>query len=214
MGDFPGAVFIGPIRAPGGALQVVGGEVEISFEEFKKFAQAHPDRWEPRALRADRKMEKPILTRHRLRVRRWVDLAAAFLSRSSWSTATPQAVAGYNASSRSISSSPAITSSAPRYRRTMDPVPIELASPSSTLRQTLHRLHREHALWRFPRLATRSRAPLRHEAHRGALHQRLHDHPRRADEHLLFPTIWDPAIDNTRLEMAASHDCRIWNWYR
>jgi hypothetical protein len=31
-------------------------------------------------------------------------------------------------------------------------------------------------------------------------------------QHLLFPTVWDTTTDTTHLEMAASHDARVWNW--
>jgi hypothetical protein len=36
--------------------------------------------------------------------------------------------------------------------------------------------------------------------------------PGAPDQHLLFPTVWDTATDDTHLEMAASHDGRVWNW--
>ena len=36
--------------------------------------------------------------------------------------------------------------------------------------------------------------------------------PGAPDQHLLFPTVWDTTDDATRLEMAVSHDGRVWNW--
>jgi len=36
--------------------------------------------------------------------------------------------------------------------------------------------------------------------------------PKAPDHHLLFPTVWDTSTDSTRLEIAASHDGRAWNW--
>jgi hypothetical protein len=36
--------------------------------------------------------------------------------------------------------------------------------------------------------------------------------PGAPDHHLLFPTVWDTTSDDTHLEMAASHDTRLWNW--
>lgn len=36
--------------------------------------------------------------------------------------------------------------------------------------------------------------------------------PGAPDHHLLFPTVWDTSDDTTHLEMAASHNGRLWNW--
>jgi hypothetical protein len=94
--SFPGGVFIDPTAPTEQRYKSVGGEVEISFSEFKQFAERHPDRWEPRALRADRKMERPILTLHGFVSAdglTWRKLPEPFTVEHS----DTQVVAGYNA---------------------------------------------------------------------------------------------------------------------
>jgi hypothetical protein len=36
--------------------------------------------------------------------------------------------------------------------------------------------------------------------------------PGAPDNHLMFPAVWDMADDTTSVEMATSHDDRVWNW--
>lgn len=36
--------------------------------------------------------------------------------------------------------------------------------------------------------------------------------PGAPDQHLLFPSIWDMGSDTTTLDIAASHDGKVWNW--
>jgi hypothetical protein len=210
--NFPGSVFIDRTAPPTERYKSVGGEVEISFEEFKAFAAKHSDRWEPRALRADRKMEKPILSLHGFTSAdgiTWKKLPEAFTVEHS----DTQVVAGYDAARRKYFIFTRHYFVGPRaVGAPMDPVPMSwLGEFNGSGRRSIGYTESDRfADFPLSQVALIPRSDMKPS-------QMLYTNgyttiPGAPDEHLLFPTVWDTSMDNTHLEMAASHDLRMWNW--
>ena len=210
--EFPGSVFIDPTAPAEERYKSVGGEVEISFAEFKAFAKKHPDRWESRALRADRKMEKPILSVGGFVSAdglRWRKLPESFTVEHS----DTQVVGGYDAGRKKYFIFTRNYFVGPRaIGAPMDPAPMSwLGEFNGSGRRSIGYTESDRfADFPLSRLLLAPRSDLKPTE---MLYTNCYTTiPGAPDHHLLFPTVWDTATDATHLEMAASHDVQVWNW--
>ena len=210
--DFPGDVFIDPAAPPQERYKSVGGEVDITFADFKKFAEKHPDRWEPRALRTDRKMANPIPTVQGFVSAdglRWRKLPEPFTIEHS----DTHVVAGYDAARKKyfiFTRNYFVGSRA--VGAPMDPHPMSwIGELDGSGRRSIGYTESDRFA-DFP-VSQLLLAPRTDMGPTRLLYTNSYTTiPGAPDHHLLFPTIWDTTNDATHLEMAAAHDTRAWLW--
>jgi hypothetical protein len=212
LADFPGTVFIDPSAPAAERYKSVGGEVEISFEEFKAFAKKHPDRWESRALRADRKMERPILSVTGFVSAdglTWRKLDEPFTVEHS----DTLVVGGYDVARKKYIIFTRNYFVGPRaVGAPMDPAPMSwLGEFNGSGRRSIGYMESDR-FRDFP-LSRLILAPRSDFKPTEMLYTNCYTTiPGAPDHYLLFPSIWDTTTDATHLQMAASHDAQVWNW--
>jgi hypothetical protein len=206
-----GAVFVDPKAPPAERYKSVVG-TEISFEEFLAFKDKHPDRWESRALRKDRRQAKPILAIGGMTSAdgiRWNTMPEPFTVEHS----DTQIVGGYNGQTRKYFVFTRNYFVGPRAVGAPHDTPNLpwLGEYNGSGRRSIGYTESD-VFGDFPvsRLILAPRSDMKPGE---LLYTNCYTTiPGAPDHHLLFPTVWDTTSDATHLEMAASHDGRVWNW--
>ncbi len=206
--EAPQCVFIDPAAPPEARYKGVS-DGQVSVAEFRRFIEKHPDRWEHRALRKDANFILAVFGYQSPDGLRWTRLTEPFTIEHS----DTQIVATYDAVQKKYM---LFTRNYFVGRRSMrapqDPVGMGWLGDARGAGRRSIGYTESSRFGDFPLskliLTPRSDMPP---------HQLLYTNcyttiPRAPDHHLLFPTVWDTSDDTTHLEMAASHDGRLWNW--
>jgi hypothetical protein len=206
---FPGSVFIDPTAPAEERYKCVAGD-DLNMEQFRRFIEKHPDRWEPRALRKDvdrvltgvqgfvsadgltwRKLPEPFTVEH---------------SDTQIIGAYNQTLKKYVIFTRHWFVGPLAADAPPDTRNTT-----WIGDSNGAGRRSIGYTESDR-FGDFPlsRLIVTPRLDMKPSQ---LLYANCYTtFPGAPDQHLLFPSVWDTTTDTTHLEMLASHDGRTWNW--
>lgn len=204
----PQSVFVDPNADPAARYKGVSGG-DISMERFREFIARHPDRWEHRALRKDAG---------------FISVLQGHVSPDglNW-TALPEPFTVEHSDTQIVGTYDAIQKKFIIFTRTYFVGPRSPGAPEDPLgigwlgeargagRRSIGRTESD-TFGDFPvsRIILAPRSDMKPSE---LLYTNCYTTiPGAPDHHLLFPTVWGTDSDSTHLEMAASHDGRLWNW--
>lgn len=205
---WPGCVFIDPSAPPSERYKGVS-DGSITPEEFEKFRAAHPDRWEHRALRKDAGFISALYgytSPDGISFQRFPEPFTVEHSDTLVTGTYDPRRKEYRIYTRNYFVGP----------RALDAPPDEMGmgwlgesqgSGRRSIGMTRSRTFGDFSLSEVILTPRSDMAP----------YQLLYTNcyttiPGAPDQQLLFPAVWDTSTDTTQLELAASHDGRVWNW--
>ncbi len=206
--DAPRSMFVDP-DAPSEARYKGVADGHVSVDEFRAFIAEHPDRWEHRALRGDANFILEVYGYVSPDGLRWTRLAEPFTIEH----CDTQVIGAYDAARKKYMIYTRTWFVGPRSPRAPeDPLNMGwLGEGRGAGRRSIGYTESDR-FGDFPvsRILLSPRSDM-------SPSQLLYTNgyttvPGAPDHHLLFPTVWDTSDDATHLEMAASHDGRLWNW--
>ena len=204
----PDAVFVDPTALPDAKYKGLGGG-DVSIEEFRSFIAKFPNRWEHRALRKDAGFINALFGFQSSDGIRWERLDEPFTIEHS----DTQQGAYYDRQRKKYVLFTRTYFVGPRsLRAPEDPAGMGwLGEAHGAGRRSIGRSESDH-FGDFP-VSSLLLTPRPDMLPTELLYTNCYTAiPSAPDHHLLFPTIWNTYTDATRLEAAASHDGRVWNW--
>jgi len=204
----PHCVFLDPAAPPAERYKGVA-DGHVSVEEFRAFVQKHPDRWEHRALRQDAGFIAAVFGYVSPDGLRWKRLPEPFTIEHS----DTQVIAGYNAARKKyfiFTRNYFVGARSPRAPD--DPGHMSWLGESRGSGRRSIGYTESDRFADFP-LSQVILTPRPDVAPSQLLYTNCYTTIPGAPEcHLLLPTVWDTTDDATHLEMATSHDGRVWSW--
>ena len=206
--ETPHCVFVDPTAPPEQRYKGVA-DGHVSVADFEAFIERYPDRWQHRALRKDANFILALFGYVSPDGLHWTRLPEPFTIEHT----DTQVVATYNAVAKKYTIFTRTYFVGPRSPRApADPSGMGwLGEARGAGRRSIGCTESDH-FGDFPvsRLLLSPRSDM-------SPCELLYTNgyttvPGAPDHHLLFPTVWDTSDDATHLEMAASHDGRLWNW--
>ena len=204
----PNCVFIDPDAPPDKRYKGVS-DGHVSTAEFRAFIEKHPDRWEHRALRKDANFIAALYGHVSADGLNWTQLPEPFTIEHT----DTQIIGAYDPVQKKYMIFTRNWFVGPRsLRAPEDPAHMSwLGESRGSGRRSIGYTQSDH-FGDFP-LSRVILAPRPDMSPSQLLYTNGYTTiPGAPDHHLLFPTVWDTSDDATHLEMAASHDGRLWNW--
>lgn len=204
----PSSVFVDSTAPPAERYKGVS-DGHVSVAEFKAFIEKHPDRWEHRALRKDAGFIAAVFGYVSPDGLRWTRLPEPFTVEHS----DTQIVAGYCAARKKYMIFTRNYFVGPRSAKASDdPSGMAWLGESRGAGRRSIGYTESDRFGDFP-LSRVILTPRPDMSPSELLYTNCYTTvPGAADQHLLFPTVWDTTEDATHLAAATSHDGRAWSW--
>lgn len=208
LGVTPQSVFVDPTAPPTERYKGVA-RADVTAEEFAAFLSEHPDRWEHRALRKDAEFILGLFGYTSPDGITWKRLPEPFTIEHSDTTV----IGRYDPVGKKYMIFTRNYFVGPRSPRAPhDPVNMSwLGEMRGAGRRSIGYTESDH-FGDFP-LSRLLLAPRPDMSPAQVFYTNGYTTiPGAPDQHLLFPTVWDTSDDSTFLDIASSHDGRVWNW--
>lgn len=206
--EAPQCVFLDPTAPPAERYKGVS-DGHISPADFQAFIAKHPDRWEHRALRKDAGFIAALYGYVSPDGLTWTRLAEPFTVEHS----DTQVIATYNPARKKYAIYTRTYFVGPRSPQApSDPSGMSwLGEARGAGRRSIGMTESDH-FGDFP-VSQIVLSPRPDMSPSQLLYTNAYTTvPGAPDQHLLFPSVWDTSNDATHLELATSHDGRLWNW--